>query len=253
MIVNKIIAIAGATMLLVSGLSFADDQNGGVADEVLADDTDAEADTLIYSVRLRIPNGLSVWTADLGGNYTANPVKLRYLVEPSCRSPYLTLFLRSSVDGTWHKTNRVDQVDTHSLTSFNGVRFELDSPWLPMVSCELNLYGAGAGPDIGWGAGILSGGFEYTGGFARNVEVTISADERIKGFRLAIPEFCRSAEILEAGTVTEGNYDPATLLDAGKKLYQVIGGSVRASKIRFSVNGPFDTRCFIPVYVYSAN
>lgn len=258
MIVNKMIAVAGAAMLLVSGLSFAEGLETAVAEEVIADSEAAEADTLIYAVRLRIPYGLSVWTADLNKSWTANPVKIRYLVEPSCRSPLLALSLRSSVDGTWQRTTRVDQIDAHSLSSFDGIKFELDSSAVVATSCEFLLYGAEStdnpdNPDSNWGTGVLTGGAEYLGGFAHNLEVAVSANRRIKGFRLAIPEFCSGAEILEAGTVSEGVFDPATLFDGGKSIYRVIGGAVRTSTIRFSVNGPFDSRCFIPVYVYSAD
>lgn len=257
MIVSKMIAVAGSAMLLVSGLAFSSEQSDVAVNEVFAAETNLEAsqeaDTLIYSVRLRIPYGLSTWTADLGADWTANPVKLRYLIEPSCRTPYMSLSLRSSVDGTWHRTTRVDTVDTHTLSSFDAVRFELDSPWFGAVSCEIALFGASEPANDDWGVGVLAGGVEYNGGFGRDLELAVSADERIKGFRIAIPEFCGRAEILEAGTVTEGLFDPATLLDAGKMIYQVAGSSVRATKIRLTVNGPFDSRCFIPVYVYSAN
>lgn len=258
MLVTRFIAAAAVSLLLGSAVAVADSVEG--ANALTADDTTQEVDTLIYSVRLRMPYGYSVWTAELDKTWSANPVKLRFLPEPSCRAPRMALYLRSTSDGLWTRTVPNGDVDLHTLASFDGVRFDIEQSYLLDQVCEFFLYAADAGstppppppPGPVWGTGVLSGGAEYTGGFATGLEVNISAATRIKGFRLAIPEFCQGVEVLEAGTVTEGNFDPATLVDAEKNLYQVASGSVRASRIVFSMNGPFDARCFVPVYTYTA-
>jgi hypothetical protein len=253
----KTLITAGAALFLSSGIALAETTDDKVASTVIAAEEIEDLDTLIYTVRLRMAYGPSTWAADLGRSYTANPLKLRYIVEPSCRAPYVTMYLRSAVTGLWHKTRREGDVDSHLLTSFDGIRFDIDQPYLSAVTCEFAVTGRETGPgrpDNGnWGTGVLSGGVEYAGGFGQNLEVSIPATQRIRGFRLSIPEFCGDLEVLEAGTVTEGIFDPATLVDARKNIYEVAGGTVRSSVVRFSVNGPFDSRCFIPVFTYAAD
>ncbi len=254
----KTLIAAGAALVLSSSLLFAETVTEKAEAIVSPADELEVLDTLIYSVRLRMAYGPSVWSADLDRTYNMNPLKLRYVVEPSCRAPFVTMYLRDSVTGFWQKTRRDVDVDRHTLSSFDGIKFDIDQPYFVSQTCEFNVSGAETGPgrpddnDI-WGAGVLAGGSEYTGGFARNLEVAISAEQRIRGFRLSIPEFCKDLEILEAGTVTEGIFDPATVVDARKNIFKVAGGSVRSSMVRFSINGPFDSRCFIPVYTYGEN
>lgn len=250
MFVPKMISAAVLAVVLGSGAAHAEDFAPIPA---IADSVDLEADTLIFSVRLRMPHGDSTYTADLDRVWSANPLKFRYVEEISCKAPSVRLLLRSATDGVWHQPTRTGDVDVHTLAGFDGVKFEINQPYLLDQTCEFRLYGVNdGGPGPAWGTGVLSGGVEYQGGFSGELGVEISAANRIKGFRLAIPEFCQGVEVLEAGTITEGNFDAATLVDAQKRIYQVAAGSVRASRITFTLNGPFDARCFVPVYLYQA-
>ena len=258
--VFKTLIAASAALFLSTSVSFAE-TGTEKAEAVIAQSDDLEAlDTLIYSVRLRMAYGPSVWTADLDTAWDVNPLKLRYVLEPSCRAPFVQMYLRDTVSGMWVKTRRDVDVDRHNLSSFDGIRFDIDQPYLISQVCEFNVSGLVTSPSPGdpdnndiWGAGVLAGGAEYNGGFAQNLEVAISAAQRVRGFRLSVPEFCRGLEILEAGTVTEGVFEPASVVDARKNIFKVANGAVRSSLVRFTINGPFDSRCFIPLYTYDAN
>jgi hypothetical protein len=256
MVVKTLIA-AGAALFMSSGVSLAETTVENTEAVIAQADELESVDSLFYSVRLRMAYGPSLWTADLGAAYDVNPLKLRYIVEPSCRAPFVQMYLRDAVSGMWVKTRRDVDVDRHNLASFDGIRFEIDQPYLATQTCEFNVFGVVGSPsptdpdnnDV-WGAGVLAGGVEYSGGFAQNLEVAISAAERVRGFRLSIPEFCKGLEILEAGTVTEGVFEPASVVDARKNIFKVANGAVRSSLVRFTINGPFDSRCFIPLYTY---
>ena len=59
------------------------------------------------------------------------------------------------------------------------------------------------------------------------------------------------AEIHEAGTVTEGFFEPGTLVDGDEYRYAVgTDGPVRARSVQFVLNGPMDAACYVPVYAY---
>jgi hypothetical protein len=255
MLINKFVAVAATTMMFTTVPAVADSVES--APFVVTEDGAQEADTLIYTVRLRMPYGNSVWTDLLRQESSSGTLKLRALVEPSCRVPRIAMYVRSSLalNSEWVRTTQAGDLDIQPLSKFDEIKFEIQQPYLVDQVCEIRLYAAGGNapaPGPVWGPGVLSGGAEYNGGFAASLEVNISSATRIKGFRIDIPDFCSDAEILEAGTITEGNYDAATLIDADKGLYQVATGSVRASRIVFSMNGPFDSRCFVPVYTYAA-
>jgi hypothetical protein len=258
--VFKTLIAASALLFLSSSVSIAETATKDT-EAVVAQSDELEAlDTLIYSVRLRMAFGQSVWTADLDTALDVNPLKLRYIAEPSCRVPFVQMYLRDAVSGMWVKTRRDIDVDRHDLSSFDGIRFDIDQPYLLSQTCEFNVFGLVTSPSPGdpdnndiWGAGVLAGGAEYNGGFAQNLEVAISAAQRVRGFRLSVPEFCKDLEILEAGTVTEGVFEPATVVDVRKNIFKVANGAVRSSLVRFTINGPFDSRCFIPLYTYDVN
>ncbi len=100
----------------------------------------------------------------------------------------------------------------------------------------------------------LVGVVNYSGGFGRDLPVVQSGrnplDGIVIGIRVAIPDFCKQAEVLGAGTISEGKYDPATPADNIHGAYIVNGGQgLRASDILVTLNGPFDAQCSVPVYV----
>lgn len=254
---TKLISAVAVAVSLQSAVTFASENTQ--AFEVPYDTAELESDALIYSVRLRLRNGSSVWTDDLRVPTSANPIKIRVVLEPSCRAPRVALYLRSVSDGIWYQTIPSGDSDYHNLAAFNGIRMEIQQPYILDQVCEFRISGAmpdAPAPNPGptypsWGPGVLSGGVEFNGGFASNLEVNISTAQRIKGFRFAVPDFCGPVEVHEAGIITEGVFEPATLIDAAARLYKVHGDSVRASRIVFSLNGPYDSRCFVPLYVYA--
>lgn len=101
---------------------------------------------------------------------------------------------------------------------------------------------------------ILLGAVNYSGGFGRDLPVVQSGrgplDGIVTGIRVAIPEFCKHAEVLAAGTVSEGKYDAAAPASNIPGAFIVNGGQgLRASDILVTLNGPFDAQCAVPVYV----
>ena len=100
----------------------------------------------------------------------------------------------------------------------------------------------------------LLGVVNYSGGFGRDLPVVLSGRNTLDGFvttiRVAIPEFCKQTEVLDAGTISEGKFDPATPTRNLRNTFIVNGGQgLRASEILVTLNGPFDAQCGIPVYV----
>jgi hypothetical protein len=96
----------------------------------------------------------------------------------------------------------------------------------------------------------LGGAMNYQGGFRNRIELPIDSTDKIGKFWLRIPSFCAGLEVLEAGTVTEGQYEAARLVDGDAQIYEVNGGAgTRISAIQVSINGPADASCEIPVYL----
>lgn len=101
---------------------------------------------------------------------------------------------------------------------------------------------------------ILLGAVNYSGGFGRDLPVVQSGrgplDGIVTGIRITVPEFCKQTQVLGAGTVSEGKFDPATPASNVPGAFIVNGGQgLRASDILVTLNGPFDAQCAVPVYV----
>lgn len=99
----------------------------------------------------------------------------------------------------------------------------------------------------------LLGVINYNGGFGHDLPVVQSNRNGLDGFvvgiRVAVPEFCQQTEVLGAGTVSEGKFDPATPASNIRGAFVVNGGQgLRVSEILVTVNGPFNSQCAIPVY-----
>lgn len=95
----------------------------------------------------------------------------------------------------------------------------------------------------------LLGVIRYEGGFVSRANLDLAPALRVSQFHVRIPSFCAGTEILEAGTVTEGVYDIADLVDTNDTLFDVNGGAgSRIAAVQISLNGPRDTSCDIPVY-----
>ncbi len=100
----------------------------------------------------------------------------------------------------------------------------------------------------------LAGALSYEGGFRSRIELDVNPEQKIAQFMVRIPEFCAGVEVLEAGTISEGFFDAARLVDAAKSLYEVNGGAgSRATSVALAMNGPAGAVCDIPVYVKYAD
>ncbi|MEY4632091.1 MAG: hypothetical protein RIQ81_2211 [Pseudomonadota bacterium] len=110
------------------------------------------------------------------------------------------------------------------------------------------------GNNLVQGGEELLGVLNYSGGFARQLPVVQSGRAPltglVTGIRVAIPEFCGQTEVLEAGTVSEGQFDAAAPAQSPAGAFIVNNGhGLRASDILVTLNGPFNAQCAIPVYV----
>lgn len=98
----------------------------------------------------------------------------------------------------------------------------------------------------------LAGVVRYEGGFQDQLALATDGADKVKQFWVRVPEFCGQVEVLEAGTVTEGHYEAARLVDRAKQVYEVNGGAgTRLSEVRLTINGPRNASCDIPVYFQS--
>ncbi|MCX6119490.1 MAG: hypothetical protein NT027_18290 [Proteobacteria bacterium] len=213
-------------------------------------------DVLIYTTRLIMPYGASSFTDILARPTSSKVLKLRLSVEPSCpRAPFVNFLVRNAETRNWHPTTVTNGNNTHNLRSIDGIRFDINQPWAATLTCQFYIYATTeTGPtipdDTEWGAGHLAGTIRYQGGFDSSLSLAVDASRKIKGFRLAVPTFCKDVDVLEAGTVSSGFYDAATLADESKRFFKVAGRSVRATEIQATMNGPLTATCDIPIYVY---
>jgi hypothetical protein len=94
----------------------------------------------------------------------------------------------------------------------------------------------------------ILGAVAYAGGFAQQ-DLDVGG-AKVTQFWVRVPQFCSGVEVLEAGTVTEGQYDKARVVDPQKLIFEVNGGTgSRASAVRLILNGPQGPGCDIPVFV----
>ncbi len=89
---------------------------------------------------------------------------------------------------------------------------------------------------------------DYKGGFTKDLKGIVENKDLLKSFRVAIPDFCKDVEIVEAATVTEGVRDEAKLVDAKAHIYSINGGTgQRIGQILLTLNGPSTSACQIPI------
>ena len=118
--------------------------------------------------------------------------------------------------------------------------------------CVMRLSGLGAGgtDNPNTGSFTMLGALSYQGGLAQQ-DIAV-AGAKVTQFWVRMPQFCTGVEVLEGGTVTEGQYDKARLVDANKMIFEVNGGAgARVGAVRVVFNGPRDHACDVPVYVKS--
>jgi hypothetical protein len=219
-------------------------------------------DVLIFEQRVSMPYGLSTYTDSLRRPSTASKLKLRLSAEPSCpRAPRMNLYVRSTADRQWYLT-RFDATDnsvSHGVNSFDAVRFDIDQPYFGVMTCNVMIYASGGNnsnnpvDDSTSQNGQLVGRIVYAGGFDSGIDFAIDPNQKITAFRLAIPQFCKDLEVVEAGTISSNVYDVATLIDRTRQVYRVSGNVIRASALRVALNGPSTMNCEIPVFIYKAN
>ncbi len=133
--------------------------------------------------------------------------------------------------------------------------FVLNQPYLSGGKCIVRLSAkAGGDTDDPTGDYTLAGVLHYDGGFQDQLALATDGSDKIVRFWARVPTFCTNVEILEAGSVTEGHYDVAHVVDAAKHIYEINGGAgTRLSAVKLTLNGPRASSCDIPVYFQKSN
>jgi len=131
-----------------------------------------------------------------------------------------------------------------------ALQFRLFQPQFQAAHCRLSVYRSAPGdtPPPAGDTGLV-GVIAYTGGFHQGLQVSVNDQRVAKSFRIAIPGFCAGVEILDAGTFTDGVWNPAQPTTENNFSINEDQGN-RISAVRFSLNGPHDVKCDIPVYVF---
>ena len=203
-------------------------------------------------LRLNLPHGASYLDRAYNEAVDANPITVRYVVESSCRqSP--TLGIDVLPEGQRRlETALPDGAGAwrHSGSKLTGIRLNFSNPGYPVL-CTYRLYRPKGGT-LPTERETLAGALQYEGGFANRLSMTLPEAKVVQTFRVALPAFCTGVEILEAGTVTEGVFDPATLTQTARNVFTVVGGRQRIREIVVSLNGPVEARCAIPIFLTTA-
>jgi hypothetical protein len=100
------------------------------------------------------------------------------------------------------------------------------------------------------GGETLVGVLRYSGGFAEKLRFDLKNPQKVSYFRLQVPTFCKDVDILEAGTISEGEFVEAKATGGDQREFSVNDGAgYYASAISASLNGPESKICNIPIYV----
>lgn len=142
-------------------------------------------------------------------------------------------------------------IDLHGAPIFKmQVTFAQNSPYTSRCGLRLSGVNSGGGEQTPTDFSML-GALSYQGGFGQ-IDIPVTGS-KVTHFWVRLPQFCNGVEVLEAGTVTENQYDKARLVDPTKMVFEVNGGAgSRASALRVTFNGPRDKVCDVPVYIKTA-
>lgn len=226
------------------------------------------SETLLVSERIaNIPYGLS----GISYTFTKGPVLQKFLrVEfggPSCLDTQLYRLDYANSDAVFRKASYREN-GTFETNGFpvRKLMFNFSRTQGGHALCEIRVYGVthevvtpgpippGPGPipptkpepkPLETFAGLI----RYNGGFLQNEIVPLASPANVKGFRILVPKYCSQAEIIEAGTLTEGIYQKAEATEASDREFIVKEGhGTIAGSLSITINGPVDLKCTIPVY-----
>ena len=96
---------------------------------------------------------------------------------------------------------------------------------------------------------IYQGVIHYQGGFVNQTEIALTDRPVVTSVKVAVPDFCQNVQVLETGTVTEGQYDRAQATSTPGVFAVNSGTGSRIAAIKVTLNGPLTSQCDIPVYV----
>lgn len=245
--------------LLCSAVSFGsvtgETRNEASDDFSIADDTNTVAWAGTTPV-IVLPPGETQWSAVLAPPFRSDRMRMSYYKTVHCPvSPYVEAFVRNAETNVWYRTNVSHGYDTFPAMLVDQVWFKFQQMSYGTMGCRFKLEFRNAGqvttpePPVSQEGEVLAGAISFQGGYAPGLSLSIPPQTAIKSFRIANPSFC-SADVLEAGTVTEGIYAPAKLIEKSARVYSVNNGAgSRVTEIRVSLNGPENTPCSLPVYV----
>lgn len=232
---------------LFSTISIASESSGHLLQ--YAGEVEEGNEKLIYTVRLGVPHGRTVWK-DTFPATGSSPLRILLNAESSCpTSPYVSVVVRLADTHKWQQTSLKNGFDFYNGGRIDGIQLHLNQPWYSKISCTFNVY-ATEGEEPAPANETLVGALGYNGGFEKELAIDITPPTTVKKVRIQVPTFCKQTEVLEVFTVTEGVMDKATLLDKSQNLYSINqGAGSRITKILATLNGPAGSTCELPVYV----
>lgn len=93
------------------------------------------------------------------------------------------------------------------------------------------------------------GVIHYQGGFQRELRTKVESKSIVKYFRVDVPAYCGSVEVLQAFSYSEGVKVTANPVSGTSNLFSVMGGTgLFIGEIGLTLNGPVGSDCTIPIF-----
>ncbi len=137
MLINRTISILFMAALSSAALGTETSQGQQVefeADQAVSNL--ASPDVLIYSKRIKMPYGQSVFTDFLSAPSSSQALRLRVTADSNCnQAPYGNLYVRSTEDRAWHLTTFNNYINYHRVPSFDAIRIDINQPYYASMTC----------------------------------------------------------------------------------------------------------------------
>ena len=140
-------------------------------------------------------------------------------------------------------------LELQGSTTVYGLRINYHQPNYSRSYCDISIESRMSGGGTPTSDETLAGVVQYRGGFLNQSAVEVASAPVVTSIRVAVPDFCTGVQVLEAGTVTEGQYDKAAATDSAGVFAVNNGAGTRISGLRVTLNGPLSAQCDVPVYI----
>ena len=207
-----------------------------------------------------IPQGDSVWNPQLTRVYNLNPLRLHYNPARSClASPAAAIQVHFQGDASWYATSfEQNGYFRHKGGTIDGVRVNFRQYQYPQMSCAMQILGVSLDqpspqpppPPPSTEEPRYVGVISYAGGYLNRALVSFPQPINAQRFEIKVPEFCKSVEIVEAGTVpTSEHFIAARGVQTETDRIYTFDAPLALNNLVVSINGPKDLSCDIPLYI----